>query len=121
MALTIKESLEQSKTGFHIGHRLILPFKCNIIKVIFGRDNYTELVGGKNIKLHQDPMNTSIYVRSAGKLDSYINSHKHIKLICAELDSDLTDINNHIKLILSIKEAHVVEIEIPGDDVLFIE
>lgn len=121
MALSVKEAIAQKKNGFYIGHRLILPFKCQILKVIVDSEIFTELVGGKNLKLYQDPQNTSIYIRTIGKLNNYIDTYKSIKIIVAEWDADLTDINTHQKLVCEIQDGHEVLIGEPDEDLLFIE
>ncbi|MCH8902945.1 MAG: hypothetical protein IIA45_03405 [Bacteroidetes bacterium] len=121
MAMTIKEALESGKQGFHIGRRLILPFKCQLIKIIVEREIYTELIGSKDVKINQDPQNTSIYFRAIGDLDKVIGSFEVIKLIVAEEGAELTDITTHIKLVCEIAEGHEVNIHVPSDDMLFIE
>lgn len=118
---TIKTALAKGKNGFYIGHRLVLPFKCQIIKIIFEGEIYTELVGGKHLKLHQDPMNTSIYIQSSGRLSNYVDSYKTIKIVVCEMDADICDLDTHIKIICEIKEGHKVLIHKPSDDMLFIE
>ena len=119
--MRIKEALAQNKQGFFIDHRIILPFKCNIIKIMVGGDVITEMVGGKEVKLHQENFNTSIYFRTIGKLENYVGTYKVIKLIVAEMDSDLTDMDQHIKLVCEFEEPHGVVIHEPDDDMLFIE
>lgn len=121
MPYTIKKALEEKREGFYIGHRLILPFKCQLIKFIVEGEIFTELVGSKHIKIHQDAKNTSIYIRSIGKLDNLVDSYKVIKMVAAELEDDLCDPDNHIKLICEIKDNHKLAIHQPSEDMLFIE
>ena len=118
---SIKSALKVKKKGFHIGHRLVLPFRCQVLKLIVEAEIFTELVGSKHIKLQQGPQNTSIYFRDIGKLSNFIGTYKVIKLIACEWDTDLSDMNNHIKLICEIKDNHQVDIHKPSDDRLFIE
>ena len=121
MGRTINDALKENRKGFYIGHRLILPFKCQILKIIFHNEIFTELVGGKHIKLNQDPKNTSVYIRTAGKLTNFMNTYEVVKMIVAEMDADLTDPSTHIKIICEIKENHEVNIHLPSEDMLFIE
>jgi hypothetical protein len=121
MAYTIKKALEEKRQGYFIGQRLVLPFKCQILKIIFDNEIFTELVGGKHIKLNQDPQNTSIYITSHGKLSNYVNSYSFIKLIVCEMEDDICDISKHVKLICEILDNHHVNIHLPGDDMIFIE
>lgn len=121
MARTIKEALNEQRDGFYLGHRLVFPFRCNLIKIIIDSHIFTEMVGGKNIKIQQDSQNTSVYIRSIGKLDNYFGSYKLIKIVAAEWDADITDMGNHIKLTCTIDERHKVKIREANDDILFIE
>jgi hypothetical protein len=121
MAYTIKEALAQNRKGYHIGNRLILPFRCQLIKVIAEGHIITEMVGGNDIKLQQDPHNTSIYFRHMGQLRNNFSKYEVIKLIACEWDDDLCDMSKHIKLVCGIGEKHEVTIEQPNDDMLFIE
>lgn len=118
---TVKAAMAEQRKGYYIGQRLILPFKCQLVKIIFDGEIYTEMVGNEDIKLHQDPQNTSIYVTTKGRLSNYIGRYKFIKLIVCELEDDLCDIANHRKLMCSINDNHEVLIETPSDDMLFIE
>ena len=121
METTIKYALGKNKKGFQIGNRLILPFKCQFIKVITDSDIITEFVGNDDVQIHQGSKNTSIYFTERGKLRSMINSYKVVKIIICEDDDDLCIIDNHIKLVCEIKGQHEVDINLPSDDMLFIE
>ncbi len=107
--------------GFYIGSRMILPFKCQFIKLIADSHVYTEFVGNKDIKVSQDPFNTSIYFRETGRLSNFEGSYKSIKFIVAGIDEDLTNRDSHVKIVCHIEDNHKVEIEVPGDDILFID
>ena len=112
--------INSDKKGYHTGKRMILPFKCNIIKLIVDGHIFTELVGSEDIKISQDFQNTSIYFREIGKLKQFEGSYSLIRIIIAPWEEDLTDKTQHIKLICKIVENHEVEIELPDQDVLFI-
>lgn len=113
--------VNSDKKGFHIGERLILPFKCNLLKLIVDNKIYTEFVGNDDVKISQEAHNTSIYFRSAGRLSSFEGSYELIKIVVASETVDLTDRKNHIKIVCHILDDREVEIELPGDDILFIE
>lgn len=121
MPKTIKEGLNSQLKGFHIGNRLVLPFRCQLIKLIIDSDIVTEFVGGGDVKVHQDPKNTSIYFRHQGKLKNYIDSYSAIKIIACDWNDDICDMKNHIKLICEVGDHHAVNIHEPNDDMLFIE
>lgn len=113
--------VNSDKKGFYIGERMILPFKCNLIKLIVDNSIYYEFVGNDDIKLSQEKFNTSIYFRSKGRLSTFEDSYEAIKLVVASEDVDLTDKSNHIKIVCYIKKKREVEISLPDDDILFIE
>ena len=66
MPNTITEAVKAKNSGFHIGQRLILPFRCQVIKLMVGGEIYTEFVGSKHVKISQDPKNTSLSVAAVG-------------------------------------------------------
>ncbi|MDB4835216.1 hypothetical protein OAH12_01390 [Cyclobacteriaceae bacterium] len=116
----ILEIVNSDKKGFYIGTRLILPFKCNLIKLIADSHIFTEFVGNDHVKISQTNLNTSIYFRDTGKLSQFEGGYKCIKLIVTSEDEDLTVQDNHIKIICHILENREVELEVPGENDLFI-
>ena len=121
METTIKYALKNNRKGFHIGNRIILPFKCHLIKLIADSDIVTEFSGSDDIQISQSPKNTSVYFTERGAIRSMIDNYKVVKLIACEEDSDLTLVDNHIKLVCEIDSNHVVLIYEPNEDMLFIE
>lgn len=121
MSKEIINKIKSGVKGFYIGKRLILPFKCQLIKLIVQSDIFTEFVGNEDIKISQEAKNTSIYFRETGKLSDMKGSYQFIKLIVAGLNENLCDRTTHIKLVCKLLDNHEVEIGFPPDDVLFIE
>ena len=121
MPSTIQDAINSKKTGFHIGQRLVLPFRCQMIKLMVEGEIFTEFVGSDHIKIAQDPKNTSLYFRSIGKLDNLVDSYEVVRIIVSEWDADICDMSNHIKLVCTIEENHLVRVEEPPEDLLFIE
>lgn len=122
-ASTIKEQIKSGANGFYIGSRMILPFKCQFIKLIVDNHIVTEFVGNSHIKVSQEERNTSIYFRESGKLNDFEGSYEYIKMIISGLGDDLCDKDQHLKIICSIEENHIVKLELAEDnkDILFIE
>ena len=113
--------VNSDKKGFHIGTRMILPFKCNIIKLIADSNIFTEFVGSDHVKVSQTSLNTSIYFRDTGRLSKFSGGYKSVKLIVTSEEEDLTIRENHVKIICHVLDNHEVELEVPGEDDLFIE
>ena len=122
-ASKIKEKIKGGTTGFYIGSRMILPFKCQFLKLIVDHHILTEFVGNKNVKVSQEMENTSIYFTESGKLNNFEGSYECIKLIIAGLEDDLCDRDTHLKVICSIEDNHIVKLSLAEDnkDILFIE
>jgi hypothetical protein len=121
MPNTVKEAIQKKQEGFHIGQRLVLPFRCQLIKMMAGGEIFTEFIGSKHVKVSQDPKNTSVYFRTAGKLDNMVGTYKVVKMIVCEWDADITDLDNHIKIICEMEDGHAVNLHEPSEDMLFIE
>ena len=117
----IENQISEGKKGFYIGTRMILPFKCQFIKLVVSNHIYTEFVGNEHIKVSQDAQNTSIYFREAGRLNNFEGSYENIKMVVAELDADLCDRKTHLKLICKIEDNRYVNIRKATSDDLFIE
>lgn len=113
--------VNSDKKGFHIGTRLILPFKCNIIKLIADSNIFTEFVGSEHVKVSQTKLNTSIYFRDTGRLSKFSGGYKSVKLIITSEEEDLTVRENHLKIICHILENREVELEVPSENDIFIE
>lgn len=116
----IIDIIDSEIRGYHTGNRMILPFKCNFIKIIADSHIMTEFKKNKDITVSQEPKNTSLYFREVGRLKEFEDGYQYIKIILASLEDDLSNPDNHIRLVCKIEENHKVNFEIPGDDVLFI-
>lgn len=121
----IEDAIKNQKDGYYIGSRLVLPFHCELIKVEIGDEHYTEFVGSENIKISQDPQNTSIYFRVKGRLfdifkdmfliEDLTKSEKGslpdvIHLTVCEIDADICEQNTHIRLACTLLEDNYVKI-----------
>ena len=116
----ILEIINSDQKGYHTGNRMIFPFKCNFIKIIADSHIMTEFKKSDDITISQEPMNTSLYFREIGRLKEFESGYKYIKIVLASYQDDLSNPENHIKLVCKILENHRVEFEVPSDDVLFI-
>jgi hypothetical protein len=116
----ITNVVNSESKGFYVGNRLILPFRCQLLKLIVDGHIYTEFVGNEDIKISQESKNTSLYFREIGKLSHFEDTYKSIKMIVSGEDEDLTDQKTHLKLVCYIHDNNEVDLEVPGDDILFI-
>lgn len=112
--------INSNKKGYYSGNRMIFPFKCNFIKIIADSHIMTEFKKNNDLTVSQEPLNTSLYFREIGRLNDFEDGYQYIKIVLASLEDDLSNPDNHIKILAKIEENHRVEFEIPNDDVLFI-
>ena len=116
----IEEIIKSDRKGYYTGNRMIFPFKCNFIKIIADSHIMTEFKKSNDITISQEPKNTSLYFRDIGRLKVFEGGYKYIKIVLASYEDDLSNPDNHVKLVCKILENHRVEFEIPNKDVLFI-
>ncbi len=121
MANSIEQALKNNSDGFYIGNRLVLPFRCQIIKLIFDGEVIVDFKADDDIRIAQDPQNTSFYFKQVNDLSRRASSYKNIKLIASDWEAEICAAK-HFKLILDIEEQHVVKIKESGeDDPMFFE
>ncbi|MFH2003425.1 MAG: hypothetical protein ABIK27_01570 [Bacteroidota bacterium] len=119
---TIKEALEKKKTGLYYGNRIILPFKCTMLKLIYQSEIITDFSQcSSEVVVCEGENFTDIYMKKHKYLKDDISKYENIKLIAAEKGSDIFDFSTHIKLILTLNNDHKIKIEEPTDDQVFID
>jgi len=119
---TIEEALKNNLTGLYYGSRVLLPFKCLLLKVIIEDDIITDFSpNSKSIYLNETESFTEIYFKQFKNLKEAVSKFETIKLIAVEKDKNIFDFKNHIKLALHIGEEHKLTIEKTDEDILFIE
>jgi len=116
----IIDIIDSGTRGYYTGTRLIFPFKCHFIKIIADSHIITQFKKNRDITISQEPTNTSIYFTEVGSLKEFEDGYQTIKVVLCSWHDDLSNPDNHVKLICNIEDNHKVDFEIPGDDVLFI-
>jgi len=116
----IIDIVKSGRKGYYTGTRMILPFKCNFIKIIADSHIITQFKKNEDLTISQEPVNTSIYFKEVGRLKEFEGGYQLIKMVICSWHDDLSNPENHIKLVCKIEDNHQVDFEIPGDDVLFI-
>ncbi len=106
--------------AYYTGNRIILPFKCQLLKVIADSRIYSDFAESDDIKVVDSPKNTSMYLHETGRLFRFEGGHKLIKMVLAPFDADLCDRSQHIKMVCQIEDNHQVDLRLPGKDDLFI-
>lgn len=118
----LKEVLENKINGMYYGNRVLLPFKTEILKAVIEEDIITDFSDfSEQAEYNIKDTFTEIYFYDYENLSDFITDFETIKLIAVEEGDDIFNKNNHKKLILHLKENHIIEIEEAGNDTIFID
>ncbi len=119
---SIKNALQKNKNGLFYGNRIILPFRCTILKLIYQSEIITDFSQcSADVVVCEGENFTDIYMKKHKYLKDDISKYENIKLVVVEKGSDLFDFSNHIKLLLTLNDDHKINIETPTDDQVFID
>ena len=110
----LKEVLENKIKGMYYGNRIFLPFKA-------GMETAYALPSPEQAEYNIKDSFTEIYFYNYEDLSDFVTDFETIKLIVVEEGEDVFDKHNHKKLILHVKENHIIEIEEAGKDTIFID
>lgn len=120
--MKIKEALEQKKNGIYYYNRIILPFKCEFLKIIFEDKIITDFSScSPDIEIVEHENFTDLYFKKYKDVQSEFSEYEPIKIIACEKGADIFDFNNHIKLLLYIENEHLVKIELPSENQIIID
>lgn len=113
---------EKKLKGLYYGNRLILPFHCNLLKVVVNRDNITDFSStSKYMTIVEGNNYTDLYFREYENVKETISEFEAIKMVVVEKNKDIFDFKNHIKLAIYFEDKHELRIEKTDEDILFIE
>ena len=118
----LREVLGNKIKGMYYGNRVLLPFKIEILKAVIEEDIITDFSDfSEQAEYNIKDTFTEIYFYSYENLSDFISVFETIKLIAVEEGEDIFNKDNHKKLVLHLKENHIVEIEEAGSDTIFID
>jgi hypothetical protein len=119
---TIDEVLKNNINGLYYGNRVLLPFKADILKAVIEKDIITDFSSThKDAQYNKTESFTEIYFLDYKELSEYVTKYETIKLIVVEEGKDIFDFNNHKRLILHLKEKHILKIEEATGDILLFD
>lgn len=122
MLKSISEVLENKLNGLYYGNRVLLPFACDILKVIIEDEISMDFSpSSKSIFINETESYTEIYFKNFKNLRDTVSKYESIKIIAVEKDKDIFLMDNHIKLALEPGENHNLKIEKSDKDILFLE
>ncbi|KAB2843594.1 MAG: hypothetical protein F9K45_05890 [Melioribacteraceae bacterium] len=118
----LKEVLENKINGMYYGNRILLPFKAEILKAIIESNTVTDFSDfSEQAEYNIKDTFTEIYFYEYEDLSDFISAYETIKFILVEEGDDVFNKQNHKKIILHVKENHVIEIEEAGGDTIFFD
>lgn len=119
---SMKEILEGDSSALYFGNRILLPFRCHILKAVFENDiimDFSHTNSGACYNIRESF--TEIYFHGVKDLEDKVSKYKDIRLVVVEEGSDIFDFDNHKKLSLFINGDHKVTIKEINGDILFFE
>ncbi len=82
---SIEEIISEKQNGLHYGNRIILPFKCHFLKVIFNDDIITDFSSGaKGIFIREEEEFTDVYFHDYSNLKEELSKYENIKMVVVE-------------------------------------
>lgn len=119
---SIREALENKKFGMYYNNRVLLPFKCNFLKIIFEDKIITNFSStSSDVEIVEHDNFTDIYFKKYKDIQNEFTKYENIKLIICEKFDDIFDFSKHIKLCLYIENEHTIRIEIPEENQIIID
>ncbi len=118
MLYRVREAISRQIPAYAFRRRVILPFKCHVLKITVGNQTYTDFQPpyDKDIAIEQAPLNTIVTFMH---LDS-LREVDRIVMVVADYDANLADPNTHIPIVLRLGEGHQVPVEYLSKDELYI-
>jgi len=108
--------------GLYYGNRILLPFICDVLKVIIEHDIIMDFsTSAKGAQYVKRESFTEIYFHDYTDLTEIITKFEKIKLVVVEDKRDIFDLSNHKKVSLHLQKNHKLIIEETNEDILFIE
>ena len=123
MIYRVEEAIDKGIKAFILKRRIILPFKCHVLKITIGGETFsdTKPPNDRHIIVEQDPINTSIYFLDVSSLRELRSKHPTVYAIVADYDSNLADPQTHIPIAIEITEGHEAPIRKLKPSELYIE
>lgn len=119
---TVKKALEEKKHGIYYNNRVILPFKCEFLKIIFEDHIFTDFSSNSpDVEIIEHENFTDIYFKKYKDIQTELSKFENIKLIISEKNDDIFDFSKHIKLLLYIENDHRIRIELPDNNHIIID
>lgn len=120
---TLDDVLKNKIHGIYYGKRILLPFAANFLKIVVEDDVISDFsdITESGVIIEEKENFTNIYFLEYKKINEAVGKFKGIKILLAEKDKDIFDFANHRKLVLYLREEHVVEIEELDKEIIFID
>lgn len=119
---SLNEVLENKINAQYYGTRILLPFACEILKVIIEKDIITDFsIKSRSASQKITENYTELYLFGYNELQASLSKYEMIKMIVVEKGDDIFDVKSHEKVGLRVVSNHQLSIERIGDDILFFD
>ncbi len=119
---SVQKAIEEKKHGIYYNNRLILPFKCEFLKIIFEDYIITNFSStSPDVEIIEHENFTDVYFKKYKDIQTELSKFENIKLILCEKGDDIFDFSRHIKLLLYIENEHIIRIELPDNNHIIID
>lgn len=118
----LDDVLNKNKLCLYFGNRILLPFSCEILKIVIENDIITDFspsASGAHYQKYDD--HTEVYFYDYPQLENVITKYETIKMIIVENGNDIFNFKNHRKIAIHIEEKHQAKLEEIDKDILFLE
>ena len=118
----LDEVLNGNGFALYFGNRVLLPFKCDILKAVFENDIIMDFShSNSGACYNKRDKFTEIYFHGVKDLEEKMSKYKGIRLVLVEDEEDIFDFSKHRKISLYLAGEHKMSIEEINGDILFFE
>ncbi len=118
----LDEVLKENGYALYFGNRVLLPFKCDLLKAVFDSEVIMDFSHSKyGACYHKRDKFTEIYFHGVDDLEKKMSKYKGIRLVLVEENEDVFDFSKHRKISLYLDGDHKMKIEEITGDILFFE
>jgi len=119
----LNDVLKNKLHGLYYGNRILLPFNAHFLKIIIENDVISDFSDHtrSGVVVEEKEEFTDIYFLDYKKLADVVGKFQGVKILLSEKDKDIFDFSSHRKIILYLKEKHIVEIEESDKEIIFID
>lgn len=119
---SLTEVLNNNLNGMYYGNRVLLPFRCHILKIVIENNIITDFsIRNKGAYINENEDFTEIYFLDYPDIEQSISKFENIKMIIVEKGKDIFNFDLHKKIALHPEGNHLLSIKELDENTIFIE